>query len=107
LVAFFFTGFFLAAIGYTPSSIDNKRMSSVLQTDPEKPIPERLPALTKTDEIGPDICQDKAALFPITSVQGGGLNISGRRPNADYGDPGAAVRELDLNFITGAINCIS
>jgi len=39
LVAFFFTGFFLAAIGYTPSSIDNKRMSSVLQTDPEKPTP--------------------------------------------------------------------
>jgi hypothetical protein len=43
--AFFFTGFFLAAIGFTPSGIDNKRMSSVLQADREKPPPERLPAL--------------------------------------------------------------
>jgi hypothetical protein len=43
--AFFFTGFFLAAIGYTPSSVDNKRMPSVLQTDREKPPPERVSAL--------------------------------------------------------------
>jgi hypothetical protein len=42
---FFLTGFFLAAMGYTPGSIDNKRMSSVLQTEPEKPAPERLSAL--------------------------------------------------------------
>jgi hypothetical protein len=36
---FFFTGFFLAAMGFTPGSIDNKRLLSVLQTVQEKHAP--------------------------------------------------------------------